>query len=216
MVQTVFDHGQLVAFHACQRVAEGINGGASHKRSLHLPEARTALVGLGRGLGWHGALSADVIVGQDGPVIIDVNPRLVEPGNALASGVDLVGAMMEIAVGRPVATAPPGRPGVNTHQLLLAVLGAAKATGRRGVLGELRSALRHTGLYEDSSEELSPVARDPLAALPVSLAGLATLVWPTTYSWFTDGSVANYALTSGGWEAIMDAAPVSPGPDWPH
>jgi hypothetical protein len=216
MVQTVFDHGQLVAFHACQRVAEGINGGASHKRSLHLPEARTALVGLGRGLGWHGALSADVIVGQDGPVIIDVNPRLVEPGNALASGVDLVGAMMEIAVGQPVATAPPGRPGVNTHQLLLAVLGAAKATGRRGVLGELRSALRHTGLYEDSSEELSPVARDPLAALPVALAGLATLVWPATYSWFTDGSVANYALTSGGWEAIMDAAPVPPGPDWPH
>ncbi len=216
MVQTVFDHGQLVAFHACQRMAEGINGGASHKRSLHLPEARTALVALGRGLGWHGALSADVIVGRDGLVIIDVNPRLVEPSNALASGVDLVGAMVEVALGRPVAGGPGGRSGVNTHQLLLAVLGAAKATGRKGVLAELHSALRHTGLYEDSSEELSPIAHDPLAALPVAFAGMATLVRPATYSWFTDGSVANYALTSGGWQAITDAAPVPPEPDWPR
>jgi biotin carboxylase len=30
MVQAVFAHGELVAFHACQRVREGASGGASH------------------------------------------------------------------------------------------------------------------------------------------------------------------------------------------
>lgn len=46
---------------------------------------------LGNGLHWHRAISADVVLSPDGPVVIDVNPRLVEPANAAASGVDLVG-----------------------------------------------------------------------------------------------------------------------------
>jgi hypothetical protein len=217
MVQTVFDHGRLMAFHACLRVAEGINGGASHKRSLHLPEARTGLEALGRGLGWHGALSADIIVGQDGPVIIDVNPRLVEPGNALASGVDLVGAMVEIALGRPVSTGPSGRSGVNTHQLLLAVLGEAK--GDRSEGSTRRTALRtspYRPLRGQQRRTLTHCTRSSGRAPRGPRRGAATLVRPATYSWFTDGSVANYALTSGGWQAITDAAAVPPRPDWPR
>jgi hypothetical protein len=34
MVQSVFDQGELVAFHTNARVREGASGGASHKRSL--------------------------------------------------------------------------------------------------------------------------------------------------------------------------------------
>jgi biotin carboxylase len=44
----------------------------------------------------HGALSMDLVVADRGPVIIDVNPRLVEPANALAAGVDLVAAMLTL------------------------------------------------------------------------------------------------------------------------
>jgi predicted ATP-grasp superfamily ATP-dependent carboligase len=36
------------------------------------------------------ALSLDLIVTDEGPLVIDVNPRLVEPMNALLAGVDLV------------------------------------------------------------------------------------------------------------------------------
>ena len=97
MVQAVFARGELVAFHACQRVREGAAGGSSHKLGLDLPEAREHMAGLGAALGWHGALSADVIIGPDGPRFIDINPRLVEPVNALASGVDLAGALVEVA-----------------------------------------------------------------------------------------------------------------------
>jgi biotin carboxylase len=91
MVQGVFGGGSLTAFHACEQVRQGVGGGSSHKRGLRIPRARRCLESLGGALGWHGALSADLILTPEGPVFIDVNPRLVEPVNAARSGVDLVG-----------------------------------------------------------------------------------------------------------------------------
>ena len=203
MLQAVFDRGRLVAFHANLRMREGVRGGASHKRSLVQPDARTALETLGRELSWHGALSADAILTVDGPVIIDVNPRLVEPGNAWRSGVDLVEAMIDTAFGRAQAPQPTGRPNVKTHQLLLAILGAAQQQrGRRGILDELLGAARHAGDYADSTEELTPIAHDWRAALPAAAAAAATLFKPTTWEWFSSGSVANYAISPAGWRSI--------------
>jgi hypothetical protein len=211
MVQTVFDHGTLVAFHACRREREGANGGASHKRSLDLPDGRDALATLGSALGWHGALSADVIVTGTGPSFIDLNPRLVEPENAWRAGVDLVGALVDLAGGGRPAPQAGGASGVATHQLLLAVLGAAQhGGGRRGVAAELVAAWRRSGSYRGSAEELTPTRGDRRAAVPVVAAALATLVRPATWSAFADGSVANYALTPGGWDRVRDSVGVSP------
>ena len=138
MCQSVFDAGSLVAFHANERTAEGAGGGASHKRSISLPEVRRYFEILGTDLNWNGALSADVILGEAGPVFIDVNPRLVEPQNAYLSGVDLVGSMMELATEGHAAAQPEATTEVTTHQLLLAVLGAAQqGRGRPGVILEL-------------------------------------------------------------------------------
>ncbi|MGE5132687.1 MAG: hypothetical protein ACM32E_07220 [Gemmatimonadota bacterium] len=212
MCQSVFDHGRLVAFHACQRTGEGAGGGASHKLSITLPEARRWLETLGSDLGWHGALSADVILAAAGPVVIDLNPRLVEPQNAWASGVDLTGPMLGLARGSHPAAQPAGRPGVATHQLLLGVLGAAQhGRGRRGVASELARAWRRSGAYHASTEELTPVARDPEALLPLAGAAIATLAAPGTWSWFAGGSVANYALTPEGWQQIRHAASAAHG-----
>ena len=55
---------------------------------------------------WHGALSMDVILTNSGPMIIDINPRLVEPANAFFSGVDLVGAMLDLAAGGKAQVQP--------------------------------------------------------------------------------------------------------------
>ena len=207
MCQSVFDHGRLVAFHACQRTGEGAGGGASHKLSITLPEARRWFEVLGTRLGWQGALSADVILAPGGPVVIDVNPRLVEPENAWLSGVDLLGPMLELACGSHPQAQPDGRAGVATHQLLLGVLGAAQhGRGRRGVAGELVHAWRHAGAYRDSTEELSPAAGDPRALLPLAAAAAATLAAPRTWSWFAAGSVASYALTPAGWQQIKQEA----------
>ena len=209
MVQAVFAHGELVAAHANLRVREGARGGASHKRSLADPAAVVShLDALGRSLGWHGGLSADAILTGDGPVFIDVNPRLVEPGNAWRSGVDLVGPLLEIACGGTPKEQPPGRPGVATHQLLLAALGAgADGRGRRGLAAELLAALARTGQYRGSAEELTPVRGDPLAAVPLALAAAAMLIRPGLWSWLAGGSVAGYALTPAGWDSLLAVPP---------
>ncbi len=205
MVQSVFAHGELVAFHACQRVREGTGGGASHKLGLDLPEAREHLATLGAALRWHGALSADVILGRAGVQFIDINPRLVEPVNALASGVDLTRALVEVACTGTSRPQPAGRPGERTHQLLPAVLGAAQHGGRREIAGELANALAHRGGYRASREELTPGGGDWLAALPVVLIAAATLARPAAWQRFTGGSTGAYSLTPAAWHALTAA-----------
>jgi len=213
MVQTVFAHGEMVAAHANVRVREGARGGASHKRSLDHPATVVGhLESLGRSLRWHGGLSADAILTGAGPVFIDINPRLVEPGNAWHSGVDLVGALVDAARGGAPGVQPPGRPGVATHQLLLAILGAAaQGRGRRGVAAEIRAALTHSGLYRGSAEELTPVHGDPRTALPVLMAAAALMVRPAVWRLLASGSVAGYALTPAGWDSLLSTQPCAPG-----
>ena len=219
MVQAVFARGELVAFHVCQRIREGAAGGSSHKLGLDLPEAREHMAGLGAALDWHGALSADVIIGPDGPRFIDINPRLVEPANALASGVDLAGAMVEVARAPARAPARSGSvrpqsaavPGARTHQLLLAVLGAAHQGGRRAVARELVHAVLHRGDYRGSREELTPGRGDPLAPLPVLVIALATLIRPDAWRHFVGGSAGAYSLTPAAWRQIRRAANGGPG-----
>jgi hypothetical protein len=207
MVQAVFARGELVAIHTNWRVHEGARGGASHKCSVDPPGASHAVERLGHGLGWHGALSADVVVGPDGAMVIDVNPRLVEPGNALASGVDLVDALLDVAIDGTTPRRPPGASEVSTHQLLLAVLGAAQHGGtRRAVARELLAAARRDGPYGDSVEELTPLRHDVRSALPVLAASIATLVSPRSWAWFASGRVDGYALTPDGWAQIQRAA----------
>jgi hypothetical protein len=205
MVQSVFADGELVAFHACERVREGALGGASHKRGLRLPEAREHLARLGGALGWHGALSADVILSPAGPVFIDINPRLVEPANAMASGVDLVRALVEVARTGSPAAQPAGKSGVRTHQLLVAVLGAAQRGRRRDVARELGLAALRRGDYRGSREELTPRGGDPLADLPVAVIALAAMVRPAAWRYFTSGSTGAYSLTPAAWRQLTAA-----------
>lgn len=205
MLQSVFDQGRLVAFHANLRVREGARGGASHKRSVVLPAADSAIDTLGRTLHWHGALSADAIVTVDGPLLIDINPRLVEPVNAFHAGVDLVGALVDVAMERHPPRQAVGRPDVATHQLLLAVLGAAQHEQRRqAILAELRAAAGHTDAYTASIEELTPVRDDWRAGIPTATAALVTLLRPGTWQWFAGVTVANYAISPAGWRAMTE------------
>jgi ATP-grasp domain len=214
MVQSVFAGGGLVAFGACERVREGAAGGSSHKLGRPWPQAREHLARLGADLGWHGALSADVIDGPDGPMFIDINPRLVEPANALASGVDLAGALVEVAMSGTSRSQPDGVPGARTHQLLLAVLGAAQQGRRRDVARELADAALRRGAYRGSREELTPGGGDLLALVPVAVAALATLVSPPAWRQFVGGSAGAYSLTPAAWSELTTTARalVAPGP----
>jgi len=79
-----------------------------------------------------------------------------------------VRAMLELATSSHPALEAEGHVGITTHQFLLAVLGAAEHSGRRGVLSELRHAVRHAEDYATSIEELTPTAHDARAAPPVA------------------------------------------------
>jgi biotin carboxylase len=207
MAQCIFDAGSLVAFHVNERVCEGASGSASAKVSVHQPFLRSDLARLGRALAWHGALSVDAIVADGRASIIDVNPRLVEPGNALAAGTDMVAALLAVASGAPVEPTAPSRTGARTHQLLMAILGAAQRTGRRRpVVAEIARALCHRGVYADSHEELLPLHRDWRAVVPMVAASVVTLVRPQWYRVFTDGAVSHYSLSPAGWQQLCRAA----------
>jgi predicted ATP-grasp superfamily ATP-dependent carboligase len=207
MVQAVAERGRLVAHHACLRLREGVGGGASLKESIALPGLADMLARLVAALDWHGALSMDLIVANGGPVIIDVNPRLVEPANALAAGVDLVAAMLDVAGDTPAQEPSSGGTGVRTRQTLLAILGAAEQHGARGaVLREAFDAIFARGDYAGSVEELTPVAGDPIAAVPVVAALVASLIHPPLWRRFHAGAVGPYAVTPEAWKEILAAA----------
>ena len=91
--QSVFCHGELVGFHAYRGIAPGVGGGEAIKESVGRPRVRAMLETIGRRLAWHGALSIDYLMpgGDATALLIDCNPRLVEPMSAWLAGTDLVG-----------------------------------------------------------------------------------------------------------------------------
>jgi hypothetical protein len=207
MAQAVADNGRLVAHHTCLRLREGVGGGAALKESVALPGLADMLARLAAALDWHGALSMDLIVTDGGPVIIDVNPRLVEPANALAAGVDLVAAMLDVASDAPAEERSPGKADIRTRQALLAILGAAEHHGTRSaVLREAFDAIFARGDYAGSVEELTPVVGDPVAAVPVVAALIASVIHPPLWRKFHTGAVGPYAVTPEAWDEIQAAA----------
>jgi len=156
------------------------------------------------GLQWRGPLSLDAILTDEGPSVIDINPRLLEPMNAHWAGVDLVGVALDLARNRHPPTQGPGRPGVRSCQLLLAISGAAKTTDSRiGVAREMVSALRHRGCYAHAIEESTPTKDDPIACVPVVAAACATILRPRSWRSFHAGAAGPYSLTADAWQQIL-------------
>jgi hypothetical protein len=123
----------------------------------------------------------------------------------MASGVDLVRALVEVARTGSPAAQPAGKSGVRTHQLLVAVLGAAQRGRRRDVARELGLAALRRGDYRGSREELTPRGGDPLADLPVAVIALAAMVRPAAWRYFTSGSTGAYSLTPAAWRQLTAA-----------
>lgn len=196
--QSVFCRGQLLGFHAYRQIAAGVGGGEAIKQSVERPQVRAHLAAIGERLAWHGALSVDYIMPDDGtsPVLIDCNPRLVEPINAYRSGVDLVGLLLQISMGETPASAPASREGVRTHLGMQALLGCASRGGsRRDIISECGRLLCRSGAYAGSSEELTPVRLDWISAVPLTMTAIMLLANPKLA----------LRLARGGWgEHLLD------------
>jgi hypothetical protein len=178
--QAVFSHGKLLGFHAYRQIAAGAGGGEAIKQSVRRPGVRADVATIGERLGWHGALSVDIIMPEQGShLFIDCNPRLVEPMSAYLAGLDLVELLLEVSLGKTPSAAPAGRGGVRTHLAMQALLGCAMRGGtRREIFRECIRVAARRGPYADSVEELTPVRRDWISAVPLAMTALALLANP--------------------------------------
>ena len=205
-LQSLFDHGRLIAAHTCLAAASGIGGSAAARLSVDHPGVRADAERIGRELGWHGGLTLDYFWEKErGPLYLECNPRTVEPGNAVASGAPIPELQLRLSAGERFEPAAPaiGRPGVRTHSLMAICLGAAERSGRRGpVLAELGAAILRRGRYRGGTEILTPVLRDP-ASLPALAFVLARLlVRPGAAAEIATRAVDAYSLSAEAAQAI--------------
>src|SRR4030081_3111913 len=194
--QAVFCRGKLIGFHAFRQIAAGAGGGEAIKQSVTRLNVRTLLATVGEKLAWHGALSVDYVVPDDSatPLLIDCNPRLVEPMSAYLAGVDLVGLLLAVSLDEDPPVAPESRAGVRTHLAMQAVLGCATRGGkRRDIIGECGHLLAGSGPYAGSTEELTPLRHDWVSAVPLAMMAIGLLAAPKR----------GVSLARGGWGAHL-------------
>jgi hypothetical protein len=194
--QAVFCRGELLGFHAYRQIAAGAGGGEAIKQSVRRPDMRSHLAAIGTKLAWHGALSVDYILSDDGatPRLIDCNPRLVEPMSAYLAGVDLVGLLLGISRGETPAAAPESREGVRTHLAIQALFGCASRGGtRRDIVRACWRLLTGGEPYANSREELTPVRLDWVSFVPLAATAVFLLAAPKSAA----------ALVRTGWGAHL-------------
>jgi Predicted ATP-grasp enzyme len=194
--QAVFCRGTLLGFHAYRQIAGGAGGGEAIKQCVSRPEVRTLLATIGEKLAWHGALSVDYVLPDDSatPLLIDCNPRLVEPMSAYLAGLDLVGLLLAVSQGETPAAAAESRAGVRTHLAMQVLLGCASRGGtRRDLVRECWRLLVGSGPYADSAEELTPVRLDWFSAVPLVMTAIFLLAVPRRAA----------TLARGGWGAHL-------------
>jgi predicted ATP-grasp superfamily ATP-dependent carboligase len=180
--QSVFCRGRMLGFHAYRQVAPGVGGGEAIKQSVRRPQLRGFVEAIGRALDWHGALSVDYIMPHDDPtpLLIDCNPRLVEPMNAYRSGVDLVSLLLRLSLGEAPAPLMESREGVLTHLSMQALLGAAsRGATRRDIVQHCAQLVAGSGPYAGSCEELTPVGEDWISAVPLAVTAGILLASPS-------------------------------------
>ncbi|MGY4155957.1 putative ATP-grasp superfamily ATP-dependent carboligase [Bradyrhizobium sp. USDA 4461] len=198
--QSVFSGGTLIGFHAYRQIAAGVGGGEAIKESVSRPAIRAALETIGAHLGWHGALSVDVIMPLDSatPLLIDCNPRLVEPVNAYRSGTDLVDLLLRVSLDEAPTPLAESRAGVRTHLAMQALLGSASRDGtRRDLIRECGRIAAGGGLYRASTEELTPVRLDWLSAVPLAMTTALLLASPSIASSLARGGFGAHLLDRG-------------------
>src|SRR6266567_554916 len=199
VVQSVFDHGRLVAAHCYQQRAEGVGGSASARISMRRPLVLTHLEQLGQHLHWHGSLMVDYLFDQERgqPAYIEANPRMGETMNATFSGLNLADLLVQLSFqpSSPLLAAP-SQPGVQSHILLAVLLGTAiRGRSRFDLLSEVIQALFKRGMYADSREEWARAREDALSLIPLLIVFLQLLLNPRSGTRIASQAISTYALT---------------------
>jgi len=204
-VQALFDRGRLVAAHTSVQVGTGIGPSAAARLSVDHPRARDDVAMLGEALAWHGGLTLDYLHQQGAPQYIECNPRTVEPGNATASGVNIPELQVRLTMGEQLPS-QVGTAGVRTHGMIALLLGAAAYQGsRRAVGAELARACTRRGCYHASSEQLTPVLRDPPSGAALAFVIARALASPKQATRVASRAISRYSITPQTIETVATA-----------
>ena len=207
VVQSVFQHGRLLAAHSYQARAVGVGGSAWVRQGVEHPRVRQDLARLGAHLGWHGALHLEYFdePATHTPVYVDANPRIGETMNATLSGLNLCELLLRVSLGERLEPLSPARAGIRTHSLLMSLLALAQQHAtRRRLLAECWQAWTGRGLYSGSEEELTRAGQDPCSLLPAVFVALRLFLRRGAAESIVHGAVERYALSEAGVRAIQD------------
>lgn len=193
----VFDHGRLVAARTDRRLAEGTNGGPALKVGVHRPAVITDLELLGNLLTWHGGFSVDYFWDEstEQAAYIDANPRLTEPVNAFANGVNLPELQVRLSLGEHPPTQPCTTGSAKSHGLIHGLLGAATSgAGRRGLITTAATVVTRRGPYRHSIEGLTPLRLDPPSVIAAAHLLGRLLIDPAAAHRVATDTIASYSL----------------------
>jgi hypothetical protein len=207
-VQGLFDRGRLIAAHTSVQRAVGMGGSAAARLSVDHSRPREHIAALGEALKWHGGLTLDYLHEDGSPLYIECNPRTVEPGNAAASGVNIPELQVRITLGQELPSEPRfGLAGIRTHGAIALLMGSAsRGESRRTLLGEMRDAIVHRGLYANSAEQLTPLMRDPPSVAPAVFVAARLLLSTRGAAAIAEQAVASYSIGPDAVAAVAGAA----------
>jgi len=218
-VQGLFDHGRLFAAAVSEQLAVGAGGSAAARLSVDHPLAVDALARLGAHLEWHGGLDLDYFHQDGAPQFIECNPRITEPANAAAAGVNLPGLMIALTTGdqalprTPLVTAP----GVRTRSTLAIAIGVAETVGtRRAIVSAVTRAVARRPPWQDSTEVLTPAIADPPSLIPVLVAAATVLARPSSVTNLAGDAVNAYGVSPDAIRTLRFRQPGDRGPMETH
>lgn len=197
-ISAVFRQGEMLGWHSCGARRLGVGGAPMAHVSTHHQNVVDFVEQIGNHLDWHGAAFFDFfhddLTGE--VVFIEANPRIGQTVNALLSGVNLSKLLMQVSLDQEVSRIPPGRTGTRTHEgFLMVMTRALEGASRRELLGEMFRCWRRTGLYENSSDELTRLADDWLSFIPYTAVTAQLLAWPGFAKKIVADTVRNYSLS---------------------
>src|SRR5262249_31800566 len=128
------------------------------------------------------------------------------PANATLNGINLCQLTVDVATNAeipPSLLTPPSL--LRSHQSFLILLSRAlKGANRHQLLDEILQQIRGTGIYENSREEMTREAEDPLSLLPYLWIAGQLLASPARAEKIVRGTVEHYALPADAARAIRE------------
>jgi hypothetical protein len=192
----------------------GVGGSAVARQSCYHPIVVDHLRRIGQHLQWHGPLFLDFYFEQatGTPWYIEGNPRIGDTANATLNGINLCQLCVDVALDKESASFQsairnpnPEIPPLRSHQAFLILISRAlTGANRHQLLDEIEQQIRGKGIYENSREEMTREAEDPLSLIPYLWIAGQLLFSPAHAEKIVRATVENYALTAEAAQRIRD------------